>query len=229
MQYTTYGSGFLTYTKKLNSTLRASKAVEIATAMEMANKQAKDINSSHVADTLGSKPVTVNKVRSKPNKNYATKPNSGQDGFHPKQGASRSSKTSICYRCTEEHEANQCPHKSSTCYNCQKIGHIARACRKKRQQKPKTVKLVSTTAGDDEEFDLYTIKDSSSKSGILLGIQVGGTPLQMELDTGAAVTILSDTVYRKHLKAWLLQDSSVKLRTYAGESVHKLCTFTLLF
>ncbi len=214
--------------------LTLEKAVDISTAMEMANKQARDMNSSHVADTLGSKPVTVNKIRYKPNTNrsYPCKAKSGQDGSVPKQNSAKSFKpkgSSTCYRCAaEDYDASQCPHKSSTCYNCKKVGHIARACRKKRQQKPKTVKLVSTSttpSDGDDEFDLYTIKEFPSKSGIMLDVQVGGTPIQMELDTGAAVSILSDTVYKKHLKAWPLHESSVKLRTYAGEAIKVLgCT-----
>ena len=56
-------------------------------------------------------------------------------------------------------------------------------------------------------------------------LTVGNVPLEMELDTGALATIISEATYRKawshHDPPWL-QISSVNLRTYAGEKLELL-------
>ena len=131
-----------------------------------------------------------------------------------------------CYHCTEPHDPNQCPYKSYQCHICKKVGHIAKACRKRRTDyKTGNVKLVSTTDDRDEEdneFDLYTIKEPSKQSGVLLNMEIAGTPIQMELDTGAAVTIMSETAFNEKLQGLRLSPSTVKLRTYVGNCISVL-------
>ena len=38
-----------------------------------------------------------------------------------------------CHRCNGPHNPSQCKFKSVTCYKCQKVGHIAKACFSKTQ------------------------------------------------------------------------------------------------
>ena len=46
-----------------------------------------------------------------------------------------------------------------------------------------------------------------------------GQPVHMEVDTGAAVSLMSDTVYKKTLKHLSLQPAHIMFKIYTGESV----------
>ena len=82
--------------------------------------------------------------------------------------------------------------------------------------------------GDDsEESDgeigaLYHVSDSKNKKPISLKIYLEGHPETMELDTGSAVSFMSKGVYLEYLHHIPLKDTSLKLRTYTGESVKPL-------
>ncbi len=46
-----------------------------------------------------------------------------------------------------------------------------------------------------------------------------GQPVKMEIDTGAAVSLVSDVVYREILSHLPLKQPDVTLKTYTGKSV----------
>lgn len=218
--------------------LTFSKAIKIASAMEMANKQAMEFQpqqSTSFPD--GSSSRQVNKVYSRPNSN--TKP-MYTDRPIPNQGMTNNSP---CYRCLDtSHTPDMCPFISSPCYYCKKIGHIAKACRKKNKPgKPKfskgqgqnsdTVKLVEETKltyNDDDSFEVYTIFSSNSnKHGVMVDVELAGKSITLELDTGAAVSLISDKLYKSKLADIPLQPSKVKLRTYSGEYIEVLGKLTV--
>ncbi|CAG2195647.1 unnamed protein product [Mytilus edulis] len=91
--------------------LTFEKALEIATAMETAEKNAQDIQAS---GTNGTFQKQINKV----SKSY-TRNNSGN------------SKQGDCYRCGGNHLAAECRFKDAKCHSCKKKGHIAKKCRNK--------------------------------------------------------------------------------------------------
>ncbi|CAG2185344.1 unnamed protein product [Mytilus edulis] len=91
--------------------LTFEKALEIATAMETAEKNAQDIQAS---GTNGTFQKQINKV----SKSY-TRNNSGN------------SKQGDCYRCGGNHLAAECRFKDAKCHSCKKKGHIAKKCRSK--------------------------------------------------------------------------------------------------
>ena len=70
-----------------------------------------------------------------------------------------------------------------------------------------------------------TAKNSSS-TPIRVQMQVAGQVLTMEVDTGAAVSILPETVYRKKFPQGRLHPSTVVLKTYTGETMKVVGTFS---
>lgn len=54
---------------------------------------------------------------------------------------------------------------------------------------------------------------------ILVTLTLMGIPVQFELDTGAAVTVMSESSFRQLFPDQQLQKSSVELKTYTGESM----------
>ena len=67
---------------------------------------------------------------------------------------------------------------------------------------------------DPFSFSLYNL--SSGQQGIEIPIELNGTCLLMELDTGSGVSVISEETYKKHLSGTPLRPSNTRLRAYTG-------------
>ena len=79
----------------------------------------------------------------------------------------------------------------------------------------------SECSNDESEvpnWPFFTIKSSKQKE-ITINLEIEGHPQKMELDTGASVSILSETDYYENFKAEPLKPSNVVLKTYTNETV----------
>ena len=97
------------------STLPLEKAITISVAMEMAAKDAIELQGK----------LKVNKITQAKSSRVS----------HNSQSKAREN---ACFRCGKPgHQSNSCKHKEATCYYCKKKGHIEKAClTKRRQQTP---------------------------------------------------------------------------------------------
>ncbi|XP_064475575.1 uncharacterized protein K02A2.6-like [Ornithodoros turicata] len=138
-----------------------------------------------------------------------------------------------CYRCGDKHLATQCRHRNTVCHSCGKKGHLAKVCQgkankkkeqvedKKKSDKKKPVNAVEDPSEDEEAtsvsqvFDLWNASDRSDP--FRAHVVLDGVPLEMELDTGAGVSIIGENVLRKVLPHAKLETSNVLLRSYSGE------------
>ena len=125
--------------------------------------------------------------------------------------------------------------KQAECNRCHKKGHIARACRSKQALKKKepgkrtrkthyvedqrsnSNEHEQPTWTDDSTYNLFTIAGSGQEP-LLVEVTVNGSPVQMELDTGASLSLLSNSTYEK-IPSLQLQPTDVQLKTYTGEAV----------
>ena len=137
-----------------------------------------------------------------------------------------------CYRCGQtNHKASECRFKEATCHNCGKKGHIKVVCRSKKQpqrgkrqfqRRQETTKWVDThDSGEDTgdtDVEVYSVGNHSSHP-ILVEVQVDGQELTMEIDTGAAVSIISEQELKKVLPDAEIKETNVKLRTYTSERI----------
>ena len=129
--------------------------------------------------------------------------------------------SSVCYRCGKPgHKSAQCRFKNTRCHNCGKEGHLARVCRggkgvggRVRQGQPQDgVKLVE----DPTEHTLNQIV-ADPRQPICVEVELDSLSLHMELDTGAAVSLISEKTYRKMFPEMPFQESRTVLKTYSGE------------
>ena len=75
------------------------------------------------------------------------------------------------------------------------------------------------TSPTDDSVDpfsrsLYNL--SSGQQGIEIPVELNGTSLLMELDTGAGVSVISEETYKKHFSGTPLMPSNTRLRAYTG-------------
>ena len=122
---------------------------------------------------------------------------------------------------------------------CQKKGHLARVCLSKQHANPSSAggraqfkpprqpgrtRLVDSTqqyTGEPDTYSLFTVTGHSDRP-LLVTVEISGTTSDMEVDTGASCSLVSETTYNK-LKTQTglppLQSTAAELRTYTGEQI----------
>lgn len=198
-----------------------TQAFTIAQSIEAAERDAKKLGSSGDAVTTTPPPHT---------------------SIHHTHNPPRSSSSTLtCYRCGEPHLATHCRHKDTVCRFCKKRGHIAKVCKtKERKESASKVSTQSTThpqrqnrvqehpatqeSLSDTEYGMNVVINEHSDPYVV-DIHVNDIPVKMELDTGAAVSIINsgmfDLVKQTHPELTLLQAES-KLKTYTGQDIQVL-------
>jgi len=192
------------------------KALEIALAVETAEKDMKQIQ----------KPPTNGNIL------YHSQHKGHQPPRKDIQPRGLRHPPKTCHRCLGEHASQTCPFKQAECHKCKKVGHIAKACKTRiRQEKPdKQTKathyvddMQDTTEPVDNSYDLFTLS-SRGQEPILVSVTLNQTPVQMELDTGASLSLLNKPTFdvitsNTHTT---LKATDVHLKTYTGETVEVL-------
>ena len=192
--------------------LKLEKAIQIAQSLEAA-----DINSKKLQGAEGNGTGSVNRT------GY-TKSTGKADRGHSKQ----QSKT--CYRCgNKDHLASVCPFLEEFCNKCHKKGHIARACRSstQRSSRPPSGKGKSQVSKgaftirepeSEEEAPLNRV-GSKAMNPIMVELTINGQKTTMELDTGAAVSVISTQTKTEMFPQTRLMSSTLILTTYTGEQL----------
>ena len=200
--------------------LTFKKALEIAQSLEAAAKNTREIQNG-----AG---LTAN----------------GKTGFSQSDASRaepvRKVAANACFRCGQaSHFSSQCPFKNAKCHNCGKVGHIKKACRGKQStggKAPETTRQSKQTrkapAGknsvravgpldipDPEEYPLHQLTLSSGSKPLELNVSIQGKTIAMELDTGAALSLISEDTYQRVFPDMALQESSIKLKSYSGEDI----------
>ena len=67
------------------------------------------------------------------------------------------------------------------------------------------------------EYSLYQIGSKQSSKPLQVEVVINGQPLSMELDTGAAVMLVSEETFQSKWSNVTLQPSTAQLHTYSGE------------
>lgn len=185
--------------------LTFAKALEIAMNMEIAQR---DVQQLRKGD--GAAAVSVNKVN-------------GKQRHSP-------SAQKECYRCKgKNHSAADCYFKDSRCHKCNKVGHIQKACRasgptheRRGAQKKRTQKVTTGYVhAEGTEVDMFPVLSASDtdRRTFSADFEVNAVHVLMEIDTGAAVSIISETVYERSFSHIPLEGAGVKLNTYTGQPI----------
>ena len=198
--------------------LTLAKAVDIAQGQEAAEQNTKKLRSaSEVTEP-------VQRVGSTHGRTHVSKPSD-----HSKPPGKP------CYRCgATDHLANSCRFKDATCHKCKKRGHIARVCRSggsrgrpqsqpggERRGATHNVQETSPSSYPEEHFTMFQVTEPQphSRQPIIVQMEVQGKQLPMELDTGAAVSIISSITKNQMFPTEQLHNTSTVLTTYTGEQM----------
>ena len=136
------------------------------------------------------------------------------------------------------HSSSACRFLKEKCHVCGKLGHIAKVCRsskakdtkaesqpKAQRTAPKSTHVIaegpvhSSILEDLEDSeDIFMIPSLTSRvAPIPVTVIANGQPLEIELDTGAAVSLISEDTYKAKFKdSVALKSSDITLHSYSG-------------
>ena len=205
------------------------KAVEIAVSMELAAKETVKLKNGPEVEVKHN----TNKLSDSRNACFRC----GKTNHDPE---SCFHKKSRCHTCKEiGHLGKRCPRKQAnkksppSCSGSSMSGQYGSSTRKtgipqKGKKSKSKVKYVDDCVKDDSDDDseaadwpIFTIKSAKQKE-ITVNVKIEGQSHNMELDTGASISILSETNYKKYFKHKPLKRSNVVLKTYTNETVFVL-------
>ncbi|XP_048590103.1 uncharacterized protein K02A2.6-like [Nematostella vectensis] len=183
-------------------TLTFAKALEIAQSMEMAESKSSELKGS---GSSGSGCVEeVHQLGKKPQKHKKFTQNKGGK---PK---------TACHRCgSAEHDGKSCKYKKYKCDNCGKVGHLKRVCQSKECKETKYVEVSVDNNQEDESLGFFSTREPSSKA-VTVTITVNGKEIPMEVDTGAARTVIPEKLFKENFGHLKLKNASTSLKTYSG-------------
>ena len=188
------------------SQLTFGKAFEIAQASELAEKSVKDLQGQSQTDS-------VQALKLEPAKH-------------------RKWQSSVCSHCGGKHQSSKCQFRDAECYSCGKTGHIAKVCRSSKAPRHRSrspirnsqlSKKATAQVGTNRQ-EVYTLFHFRDKvvDPLKITVNANGVQLPMQIDTGAAVSVISEMTYNRRWSAAKrppLQHTSVQLRTYSGEKL----------
>ena len=133
--------------------LSLDKAVSLAQSVEVAGQGAKDLQMAATAKSTTNADTDLLKI------------NAGPSNKHDDKSACKSK---LCCHCGGKHSPHLCRFKSECCHSCGKIGHIAKACLSRPQNKKspatksnKPVHNITETVENfaESEYQLFVIKN----------------------------------------------------------------------
>lgn len=133
------------------------------------------------------------------------------------------------YRCKgKNHSASDCYFKTTKCHKCDKVGHIQQACRadefatrgKRGKQVKNQQKATGYVQAEDANVDaeMFCINEMN-KQAFKVNFAINQRNVLMEIDTGAADSIISEARYKKTFAHVPLGGSNVTLKTYTGQTI----------
>ena len=208
--------------------LTFAQAVEVASAREAAAKDVKEFG-SHSSSSNATQ--SVNNIHSKwknPKKPKAhkhksvNKPNSNQPNSKSSNpnSANSSKPNQPCTGCGKWHWKRDCPYKDAECRKCKKTGHIAKVCFGKSSTNSVMSEQNVAEVNPNQipcEYLYYNEGAINSTSPYMTNVTVNGIEVPFELDTGAARTVISKSVFESTFANLPdLKPSSTHLKKYGN-------------
>ena len=207
----------------------AKKAFDVAHGMEVANRQASELHASTKEKETGNGPV--HKVSPQTTTRTKASPRCGWKGHSPDSCYSKPLK---CHTCGKKgHLARMCKSAQDPGLPRDQRPRQPKGRYKRHQNQQMKYVTEESEQGSEEfeqdseegemdsEYGLFQIRcvQGSSTAAIVVNPHINGVSLSMELDTGAAVSLVSKKTWERHFPGVKLTKSETLLKTYSGEKL----------
>lgn len=116
-------------------------------------------------------------------------------------------KCSVCGRAN--HKSSQCRFAKYKCKKCNTVGHLRRMCNKVNYV------LTGDASEDDDGKSLFNIRSARGEP-MTETVTINGQKLQFQIDSGSAVTVISECTYNKLFTSVPLQMCHKRFYSYTG-------------
>ena len=207
------------------------ECIQMATAMEAAREQVETIqgmnkkNASYDSDIHA---LRYKKDKRPPGKRQYSSPGATSKDSKSSSAHSKSNAHSFKYKCyscgKSDHKRADCKYKDATCRNCSLKGHIASVCRQKSVHNMHANDDDQYYGSDSDSSEMYFVDchNVSENSQITVPLQIQGNSVNMQLDTGCAITTVPKSFYDQYCDGLKLEPTDVVLNTYSGEKLYPL-------
>lgn len=127
----------------------------------------------------------------------------------------------VCYRCGKSgHYVSKCRvSRDVTCHQCGKTGHLKKACQGGKQKGKSQFQSVRHVEDESEEFPVFHIGMNSKTPPYEVTVQMDGSDVTMEVDTGSSVSVISKETYERLWSGRELSWCKYRLRSYLEEPI----------
>ena len=115
--------------------------------------------------------------------------------------------------------SSECQFRKEKCHARGKQGHMAKMCRSKKSTSTQVQPTRYISGGTSEELGLFSVYSIQKDSVYRVDALLDGKKVKMEIDTGAAVSVLPENIYRDKLPHVQLKVTHTNLKTYSGEHI----------
>ena len=124
-----------------------------------------------------------------------------------------------CFRCgNEPHAFDDCPAKAAKCSKCSRIGHWQKCCKTKTSLKE--VREETESEDDDHFLGTVAVVGELAKDDFTIELNVNDAPVTFKIDSGADVTVIGHSVYKRIAKPPRLQNADKVLVSASGQPLN---------
>ncbi|XP_049267509.1 uncharacterized protein LOC119377194 [Rhipicephalus sanguineus] len=191
------------------SKLAFKEACDIARSIELARKESQDFQPKSAQGMISALNRKTDSGKRPPRWREET---SGMPA------GTRGAEPLHCFRCSSEHEASICKFRKYRCRVCKRVGHLAKMCRNRGRDAANVIDEESD-AGEHVLYNIYSCEGRTRLYEICL--KLDQKSVRMQIDAGASVSIVPESLCKKYWPSLPLEPCSLKLKTYGGTPLTK--------